>query len=98
MKPDYSDFILDSKSSRILDAEESYIFSILACVGFEPNMYSTSNTGVASKSVITVNIVYLHRFNFFTLDVVGERILLTVSWSGVWELLDSRERDICTKY
>ena len=33
-------------------------------------------------------------FNFFTLDVVGERILLTVSWSGVWELLSRQERDI----
>ena len=56
MKPDYSDFILDSKSSRIFDAEESYIFSILACVGFEPNMYNTKRIGVAIKSVKTANI------------------------------------------
>jgi hypothetical protein len=47
---------------------------------------------------MTVNMDNSLRFDFFTLDVVGERILLTVSWSGVWELLDSRERDICTKY
>ena len=61
-------------------------------------MYKTNRTGVATKSVITVNIGNSFDFNFFTLDVVGERILLTVSWSGVWELLNRRERDICTKY
>jgi hypothetical protein len=48
--------------------------------------------------VITVNIGDSFRFDFFTLDVVGERILLTVSWSGVWELLSRQERDICPQY
>ena len=61
-------------------------------------MYRTIRTGVATKSVITVNIGYSLRFDFFTLDVVGERILLTVSWSGLWELLSKRERDICIQY
>ena len=95
MKPDYSDFILASRSSSILDAEESYIFSIRAWVGLEPTIYRTIRTGVAINRVITVNIGTPLRFDFITLDVVGERILLTVSWSGVWELLSSRERDIC---
>ena len=84
IKPDYSDFILASKSSKILDALESYIFSIRLWVDLEPTMYNTTRTGVAIKSVITVNMENSLRFDFFTLDVVGERILLTVSWSGVW--------------
>ena len=45
-------------------------------------MYKIKRIGVAITKVITVNIGYLHRFYFFTLDVVGERILLTVSWRG----------------
>ena len=78
IKPDYSDFILASRSSSILDAEESYIFSIRAWVGLEPTIYRTTKTGVAISKVMTVNIRIPLRFNFFTLDVVGERILLTV--------------------
>ena len=84
IKPDYSDFILASRSSSILDAEESYIFSIRFWVDLLPTMYNTKRTGVAISNVKTVNIGYSLRFDFFTLDVVGERILLTVSWSGVW--------------
>ena len=52
----YSPLTLASKSSKIRLALLSYIFSILPCVGFEPNMYKTNRTGVATKSVIMVNI------------------------------------------
>ena len=78
IKPDYSDFILASMSSSILDAEESYIFSIRCWVDLLPTIYRTTRTGVAINRVITVNMENSLRFNFFTLDVVGERILLTV--------------------